>query len=189
MTKSKRISGGMARVQWVVAFLALLLVIPVTSQAEILEAELRVNGMSCPFCAFGIEKKLRRVDGVQEVDVLLDEGRVRLTFRADNAATVDALEDAVGKAGFQLSGMKLKVRGILTTKDSKPILDAAREARFWLLESDNGRTKPISGEALERLQHVAGNGMLVVNGMVHTHVDGLPGLVISGAESAGGETG
>ena len=188
MTKSKRISGGMARVRWVVAFLALFIGIPVTSQAEILEAELQVNGMSCPFCAFGIEKKLRRVDGVQEVDVLLDEGRVRLTFRADNAATVDALEDAVGKAGFQLSGMKLKVQGTLIAEDLNPILEAGGKVRFRLLGSDNGRMKPISGEALERLQRAAGNGRLVVNGIVHPHVDGPPGLLISSAESAGGGT-
>ena len=54
MTKSERIPGGMARVRWLAAFLALSIGTPATSQAEILEAELRVNGMSCPFCAFGI---------------------------------------------------------------------------------------------------------------------------------------
>ncbi len=178
MTKSEL----MARVRWVVALLALLLAIPVTSEAEILGAELQVNGMSCPFCAFGIEKKLRRVDGVQEVEVLLDEGRVRLTFRANNAATVGALEDAVAGAGFKLSGMKLKVQGTLIADDSNPVLDAGGKVRFRLLESDNGRMKPISGEALERLQHAAGNGMLVVNGIVHPHVDGPPGLLISRAE-------
>ncbi len=188
MTKSKRISGDMARVRWVVAFLALLLAIPLTSRAEILEAELQVNGMSCPFCAFGIEKKLQRVDGVQKVDVLLDEGRVRLTFRANNVATVDALEDTVERAGFRLSGMKLKVQGTLTREDSKPILEAGGQVRFRLLGSDNGRMKPISGEALERLQRAAGNGRLVVNGIVHPHVDGPPGLLISSAESAGGGT-
>ncbi len=152
----ERISGGMARVRWVAAFLALSIGIPMTSQAEILEAELQVNGMSCPFCAFGIEKKLRRVEGVQEVDVLLDEGRVRLTFRADNAATVSVLEGAVDRAGFKLSGLRLKVQGALTTDDSNPILDAGGEVRFRLLESNNGSMKSLSGEALERLRDAAG---------------------------------
>ena len=178
MTKSEL----MARVRWVVAFLALLLAMPVTSDAEILGAELRVNGMSCPFCAFGIEKKLRRVEGVQEVEVLLDEGRVRLTFRANNAATVGALEDAVAGAGFKLSGMKLKVQGTLIADDANPSLEAGGKVRFRLLESDNGRMKPLSGEALERLRDATGNGMLVVNGIVHTHADGPPGLLISSAE-------
>ena len=57
-----------------------------------------------------------------------------------------------------------------------------------MLDSDNGTMKPLSGEALERLRAAAGNGMLVVNGVVHTHVDGLPGLVVSDAESTAGET-
>ncbi len=178
----------MARVRWVVAFLALLLAMPVTSDAEILGAELQVNGMSCPFCAFGIEKKLRRVEGVQEVEVLLDEGKVRLTFRANNAATLGALEDAVAGAGFKLSGMKLKVQGTLIADDLPPVLEAGGKVRFRLFESDNGRMKSLSGEALQKLRDATVNGMLVVNGIVHTHVEGSPSLLISSVESAAGGT-
>ena len=183
MLRSERIFGRMAGVRSVLAALVLLIAVPLTSHAEILEAELQVNGMSCPFCAFGIEKKLRRVEGVQEVDVLLDDGRVVLTFRANNVATIGALEDAVARGGFQLSGIKLKARGTLTTDDSNPILDVGGEARFWLLESDNGRMMPLSAEALERLRRATDSGILVVNGIVHTHVDETPGLLVIGAES------
>ncbi len=46
-----------------VALAALLLFIssPSPSTAEILDGELEVFGMTCPFCGFGIEKKLRAV--------------------------------------------------------------------------------------------------------------------------------
>ena len=64
LLRSERIFGRMAGVRSVLAALVLLIAVPLTSHAEILEAELQVNGMSCPFCAFGIEKKLRRVEGV-----------------------------------------------------------------------------------------------------------------------------
>ena len=39
----------------------------IPARADMRAAELRVNGLSCPFCAFGIEKKLRRVSGVNEL--------------------------------------------------------------------------------------------------------------------------
>ncbi len=65
------------------------------ADAVFVAAELRVNGLSCPFCAFGIEKKLLDVDGVQGVEVFLDAGRIALRFEPDNDATVSDLERAV----------------------------------------------------------------------------------------------
>ena len=38
--------------------------------------ELRVDGLACPFCAYGIEKKLNAIDGVDEVDIDLNSGLV-----------------------------------------------------------------------------------------------------------------
>ena len=186
MTKNKRNSGAMGTARWGIALLALLLAVPAASQAEILGAELQVDGLVCPFCAFGIEKKLLAVDGVQEVDVLLDDGRVRLTFHSSNMATVGALEEAVEKSGFELFGVKLKVQGTLTTDNANPILDAGGKARVWLLEADNGHMKPLSGVALEKLGRGARNGVVVVNGTVHAHAEGLPGLLVRGTESGAG---
>jgi len=37
---------------------------------------LRVDGMACPFCAYGIEKKLKAITGIQHIDVDLDHGLV-----------------------------------------------------------------------------------------------------------------
>lgn len=79
------------------------------ARAEILGAELRVNGMSCPFCAFGIEKKLLDVEGVTKVEVLLDEGLLHLEFRPENEATTRALAAAVDKAGFELAELAIEV--------------------------------------------------------------------------------
>ena len=47
------------------------------ARAEVLGAELQVSGMSCPFCAFGIEKKLRPV-GVPLLEGALRPGSVSL---------------------------------------------------------------------------------------------------------------
>ncbi len=88
----------------------------IPARAEMRAAELLVNGMSCPFCAFGIEKKLRHVSGVNEVEVFLDEGRIRLVFSAENTATVQDIENAVDDAGFKLSGLSVDVEASPTTR-------------------------------------------------------------------------
>ena len=86
---------------------------PSLSKTEILEGELLVLGMTCPFCGFGIEKKLRAVPGVSEVTITLDDGRIQLAFLPGNDAVPDDIERAVKKGGFKLSTLRLKVQGTL----------------------------------------------------------------------------
>ena len=169
----------MMKLPTLVALAALLLLIsaPSLSKAEVLEGELEVSGMACPFCAFGIEKKLRAIPGVSDVTIFLDEGRVQVAFLPENDAVPDDIEGAVEKAGFKLSTLRLTVQGRFAEDDSQPVLVAGRKARFLLL--DEKRREALSGEALKRLQAAARSGTLVVSGTVDGEVDGLPALALS----------
>ena len=162
-----------------VALAALLLFIssPSLSKAEILEGELEVFGMTCPFCGFGIEKKLRAVPGVSEVTITMDEGRIQLAFMPENDAVPDDIEGAVEKSGFKLSTLRLTVQGTFAEDDSQPVLVAGRKARFLLLHEK--RREALSGEALKRLQAAARSGTVVVSGTVDGEVDGLRALALS----------
>ena len=64
--------------------------------------KLGVDGLACPFCAYGIEKKLSSIDGVENIDVVSREGVV-IVIMADGA-TLDesAARKAVEDAGFDL---------------------------------------------------------------------------------------
>ncbi len=64
--------------------------------------KLRVDGLACPFCAYGIEKQLSSVDGVQSVDVDIKAGVVIVTMA--DGVTLDETEArrAVKDAGFDL---------------------------------------------------------------------------------------
>ena len=39
----------------------------------------QVDGLSCPFCAYGLEKKLKNIDGVASLKIDIDEGLVTLS--------------------------------------------------------------------------------------------------------------
>ena len=43
--------------------------------------QLRVNGLSCPFCVYGIEKKLDTLEGVQSVETNIKDGAVIVTTK------------------------------------------------------------------------------------------------------------
>ncbi len=67
--------------------------------AGIDHVEVRVNGMACPFCAYGIEKKLRALPGARNVKVDLEGGRA--TFEAPaGTVTEQQIRQAIKDAGF-----------------------------------------------------------------------------------------
>ncbi len=69
---------------------------------------MRVDGMSCPYCAYGIEKKLNKVDGVEKVDVNLKKGLVIVDTKAGVKLTPVAMKKLFNEAGFTFRSMKKK---------------------------------------------------------------------------------
>ncbi len=68
--------------------------------------QLRVDGLACPFCAYGIEKKLGALEGVQNIETHIKDGVVIVIMK--DGATLDKVTagQAVKDAGFTLNGFK-----------------------------------------------------------------------------------
>ncbi len=65
--------------------------------------KLRVDGLACPFCAYGIEKQLSKLEGVARVDVDIEKGAVMV--RLKEGATLD---EATAKAAVKSAGFTLR---------------------------------------------------------------------------------
>lgn len=70
--------------------------------------DLRVDGLSCPFCAYGIEKKLKKTAGVKSVDVDLERGVVTVKTGEGATLTEPQLKRLVKEAGFTLKSLSEK---------------------------------------------------------------------------------
>ncbi len=64
------------------------------------DAEVYVDGLACPFCAYGLEKKMKTLDAIRKMEVQLEKGRVLLAFKEEKTLTKDEIQQAVKKAGF-----------------------------------------------------------------------------------------
>lgn len=60
---------------------------------------LRSQELGCPSCVSKIEKELKRINGVETVDVRYNTGRIIIRHNPEQAGT-DALIEAVGRAGY-----------------------------------------------------------------------------------------
>ena len=68
--------------------------------------ELRVDGLACPFCAYGIEKKLNAIDGVDEVDIDLNSGLVTVDVTEGTSLNDLQMTELFNDAGFTYRSMK-----------------------------------------------------------------------------------
>lgn len=90
---------------------AILLMMAAAAFAEQPVYKLRVDGLACPFCAYGVEKKLGAVAGVQHVDVDIGSGTVVVTMAEGAALDEPAARKAVKEAGFSLRGVEPAASG------------------------------------------------------------------------------
>lgn len=61
-----------------------------------------VDGLACPFCAYGIEKQINEIKGVQNIQTDIASETVTVTMAPGATLTKDAAAKAVKDAGFTL---------------------------------------------------------------------------------------
>jgi len=67
-----------------------------------------VDGLSCPFCAYGLEKKLKKVENVESISIDMDKGQAVVIAKAGTTIKEEALHKAVKEAGFSVSSLKVE---------------------------------------------------------------------------------
>jgi mercuric ion binding protein len=80
-------------------------------QAQSNELILRVDGLACPFCAYGLEKKVMKLEGIQSYDVDMKKGEVYIGLKDNADISIDTLKKAVKEAGFTLRSISHKSNG------------------------------------------------------------------------------
>ena len=71
---------------------------------------MRVDGLACPFCAYGLQKKLKALDATAEVDIRLNEGLVLVSLKPAQTVTDELLTKTVKDAGFVVREIKRRQR-------------------------------------------------------------------------------
>lgn len=87
------------------------------SKTEINRVDVKIAGLSCPFCAYGLEKKVKKIDGATDIHIDVKNGL--LTFSLENGKTVteQKIRETVKNAGFSTKDVRFKT--IAQKKDKK----------------------------------------------------------------------
>jgi len=91
-----------------ILMLALALIWSATLFATGTQYSLRVDGLACPFCAYGIEKKFKKTTGVDSVDFDLEKGLVIVKVGENIKLSEAQLKQLIADAGFTMRSMTEK---------------------------------------------------------------------------------
>ncbi len=82
------------------------------SQAQVENKELKgkvkveVDGLSCPFCAYGLEKKLKKMEDVIKIEIDVENAFALLTIEEGKTVLEETIRENVKLAGFTAREIK-----------------------------------------------------------------------------------
>jgi mercuric ion binding protein len=152
--------------------LTILGVVPL-AHARVSQVSVAVDGMSCPFCAFGVEKKLKKVDGVDSVAVDLKSGKATLTATEGRTIQVNQVHRAVKSSGFTPGKILVTAVGTLSADGQQsPLFKVDGTRQIFRLINLKDSTK-------NRVKTLAKTGMLVkISGILKQHADEVPAITL-----------
>ncbi len=161
--------------------------------AQLTNAKVITNGMACPFCAYGVEKKLGQMKGVTDVTVDLKTSTASLTFEEGFSLDLAAIQKAVRRAGFTMGTVTISAIGSITDSDGNLFLEV-RDSQQKFLLSEASETEgelhrgqnpqlltPATEDALRKLMH--GTAVIKVTGKIHEHQQSPVGMLIESYET------
>lgn len=60
----------------------------------------KVDGLGCPFCAYGLEKKFKELKGVKNSAIDMETGIFTFSYPVDKRLTIEEVNAQVEKAGY-----------------------------------------------------------------------------------------
>ncbi len=82
--------------------------------------KLEVDGLACPFCAYGLEKKLRKdIKDLNNLDINIEKGFVTFDFSKQNKPDKEKLKEIVSDAGFQAKKISFSDKPFFKKEEDK----------------------------------------------------------------------
>ncbi len=89
---------------------SMVLMFSMKSNAQIVKAEIRATGLTCSMCSNAINKQLKSMPEVANVETDLNTNTFTVTLKEGNSLTPKVFKEKVEKAGFFIGSL------VLTTK-------------------------------------------------------------------------
>lgn len=117
----------------------LITLFSISSQAQIAKAEIQATGLTCSMCSNAINKQLKSLAEVENVEIDLNSNTFTVTLKANNNVNPDFFKENVEKAGFFIGSLVLTVEP--KTIAQKP---------YVVLDGKTNSARPIEVQVLDK---------------------------------------
>ena len=90
---------------------AALLGLPAPARAELRRAEFTLPGMDCAYCNGAMSTAVKKLDGVEAVDLDPARGSAIIRLKADNKITLQQLRRVIKSVGYDAKDADITARG------------------------------------------------------------------------------
>lgn len=80
--------------------IGLMTILSANAQKSMDKFKVQVDGLGCPFCAYGLEKKFKEFKGIKDVKIDIETGDFSFSYPSEKALTLVDVEKQVEKAGY-----------------------------------------------------------------------------------------
>lgn len=111
--------------------------------AQVEKVEIRVDGLACPFCAYGLEKKLKKIEGVEKVQINVKDGIATLRSKKGKSVEFENLESVVKDAGFTPREITATVVGKVGQSDGTLVFSVTGSDGMFII-NDNAEFQKLT---------------------------------------------
>ncbi len=92
----------------------------------------KVEGLGCPFCAYGLEKKFKEFKGIKDTKIEMETGIFTFTYPAEKALTLEQVEKQVVAAGYTPADTRIeRADGTVEASEKEEISSDTPENANW----------------------------------------------------------
>ena len=66
-----------------------------------------VEGLGCPYCAYGLEKKFKKLKGIKKIKIDIEEGLFSFTLPSEYSMTLEEIDNRIADAGYTPMTIKI----------------------------------------------------------------------------------
>lgn len=122
------------------------------SEKEDLKSKVIINveGLTCPFCAYGLEKRIKKLPDVQKSTINIKEGIIELFPKEGQHIDIDEVTAAIKSGGFTPKDSYVALAGKLTEWNGETVLSIVSTSK----ENQKEETKYLlkENEKLKKLK-------------------------------------